>query len=68
VKFEWDKKKEKININKHGISFEQAKLAFMDTDRIITKDINHSSEYEERFFLFWKNQIWNNNREIYIAG
>ena len=30
LKFEWDKKKEKANVKKHGISFEDARTAFYD--------------------------------------
>ena len=32
--FEWDKKKDKANQEKHGISFEDAKQVFEDSDRI----------------------------------
>lgn len=77
MKFEWDKKKENINFKKHGISFEQARMAFMDPNRIITKDINHSSESEERFFCFGKTEfgiltvrftLRDNNIRIFGAG
>ena len=34
VLFEWDTEKEKINIHKHGISFDVAKLVFNDYNRI----------------------------------
>jgi uncharacterized DUF497 family protein len=30
VKFEWDEQKDRINIRKHGISFEDAKAIFED--------------------------------------
>ncbi len=30
VEFEWDENKAQININKHGISFEEAKTVFDD--------------------------------------
>ena len=30
MKFEWDKNKEKINIQKHGVTFEQASYVFAD--------------------------------------
>ena len=30
VKFEWDEQKNKTNINKHGINFEDAKAVFKD--------------------------------------
>jgi len=47
--FEWDETKNKINQEKHYISFELAQLAFFDEKRIILKDISHSED-EERFF------------------
>ena len=49
--FEWDENKNRENIIKHHISFETAKKAFFDPNRIITKDDVHS-EIEERFFCF----------------
>ncbi|MCR4293696.1 MAG: BrnT family toxin [Candidatus Kuenenia sp.] len=30
LRFEWDNRKEKANIKKHGISFEEARIAFYD--------------------------------------
>ena len=30
MKFEWDSEKERINIGKHGITFEQAAYVFSD--------------------------------------
>jgi uncharacterized protein len=47
--FEWDENKNQINIQKHGVSFEEAQDAFMDINRIIIKDSKHSN-VEERFF------------------
>ena len=32
LRFEWDAAKEKSNIRKHGISFEEARTAFQDED------------------------------------
>ena len=48
--FEWDKKKEKANIKKYGISFEEARTAFYDEYAIQFFDPDHSDE-EERFLL-----------------
>jgi len=47
--FEWDDNKNKINQKKHGVSFALSQLAFLDHNRIILKDLNHSTE-EERFY------------------
>ena len=53
VSFEWYERKNKLNQNKHGISFEEAQLAFYDKNRIIAKDLEHSKS-EERFYCFGK--------------
>ena len=47
--FEWDDNKDKTNQKKHGVSFALAQLAFLDHNRIILKDLEHSAE-EERFY------------------
>ena len=41
MKFEWDEQKNRINIRKHGISFEDAKAIFEDV-RITAVDIRQS--------------------------
>ena len=50
LKFEWDDNKNKTNIEKHGISFEEAASVFQDDDALIISDEDHS-ESEERFVL-----------------
>ena len=40
----WDKKKNEINIKKHGISFELATKIFLDEARIEWYDENHSTD------------------------
>ena len=50
VKFEWDAKKDKQKQEKHGVSFE---YAFIDPDRIIAEDLNHSQK-EKRYYCFGK--------------
>lgn len=49
--FDWDENKNKENEKKHHVSFEVAKTAFFDPNRIIAKDSAHS-ETEERYFCF----------------
>jgi uncharacterized protein len=49
ARFEWDLEKNKENQSKHHISFAKAQLAFLDPQRIVVKDISHSSE-ENRFY------------------
>ena len=50
MKFEWDSNKAKINIEKHGISFEEASTVFDDEQGILFDDPDHSLE-EDRFIL-----------------
>ena len=52
--FEWDQRKNEINLAKHGISFYVAQRAFLDPHRIIAEDIAHSSGHEKRYFCFGK--------------
>ena len=47
MKFEWDENKNKENIKKHGVPFEEAKTIFF-SDFIEKPDIDHS-EGEDRF-------------------
>jgi len=50
MKFEWDKNKEKINIQKHGITFEQASYVFADKFALSKFDDEHSED-EDRWVL-----------------
>ncbi len=50
--FEWDYNKESENITKHHVSFELAKHAFFDINRITTLDDEHSTKQEKRYFCF----------------
>ena len=51
--FEWDDVKSAVNSVKHGVSFDEAQLAFLDPYRLIYEDIKHSEE-EKRFYCFGK--------------
>lgn len=53
MKFEWDTNKEKINIQKHGITFEQASYVFADPFALNKYDDKHS-ENEDRWVLLGK--------------
>lgn len=50
MKFEWDENKNKVNKEKHGISFEDAKEVFDDDNAILFDDPDHSVG-EERFLI-----------------
>ena len=49
--FEWSEDKNKLNIEKHGVSFYEAQQAFLDPCRIIAEDLEHSRS-EKRYFCF----------------
>jgi len=51
--FEWDEKKNKENVEKHGVDFEDAQYAFADSKLVIAEDIEHSQK-EKRFYCFGK--------------
>jgi uncharacterized protein len=50
LRFEWDEKKNAANRRMHGISFAEARTAFLDQDARLIPDPEHSDE-EERFVL-----------------
>ena len=50
--FDWDIRKDTENRRKHGVSFSQAQYAFSDPNRVIVKDITHSTNREDRYFCF----------------
>jgi len=50
MKFEWDIKKDKSNIKKHGISFNTATNVFLDPNRLEYFDSIHSTD-EERYIV-----------------
>jgi len=49
-RFAWDKGKEKSNVSKHGISFNEAATVFEDEYALYGYDEKHS-ENEERFIV-----------------
>ena len=50
IRFEWDENKNRANIQKHKISFEEAKTVFYDENARLISDPDHSDD-EERFIL-----------------
>ncbi len=49
--FEWDLNKAQGNIEKHGVSFEEAISVFWDEQALLIADPEHSSFNEDRFIL-----------------
>ena len=47
--FEWDRAKNAVNQDKHGVSFAEARRAFVDPARVIYPDLDHSAT-ETRYF------------------
>ena len=50
LRFDWDGRKERANIRKHGVSFEEARTVFFDENAIQFFDPDHSED-EARFIL-----------------
>jgi len=50
IEFAWDRRKARSNLNKHGVSFEEAKAVFLDESARLIDDPDHSAD-EERFLL-----------------
>jgi len=50
IEFSWNEKKAQKNINKHKISFEEAKTVFADENARLIEDPDHSED-EDRFIL-----------------
>ena len=63
LKFDWDTNKNKENIKKHKISFEEAKEVFYDDNAILFDDPNHSDS-EERFLIIGRI----NSLNIYVVS
>jgi uncharacterized DUF497 family protein len=64
IKFEWNEAKASKNIQKHGISFEEASSVFYDDFAIQFYDKNHSVLEEDRFLLLGMS---NNTRLLMVC-
>ena len=58
IDFEWDEDKNRINQDKHKISFEEAKTVFYDLKALIIDDPDHS-EKEDRFIILGLSKVAN---------
>ncbi len=52
ARFDWDPKKDAENQKKHGVAFAEAQFAFADPNRVIARDVTHSTAREARFYCF----------------
>ena len=50
IRFEWDETKNRQNIQKHGVSFQEAQSVFLDDHALRFYDPDHSKD-EDRFLL-----------------
>ena len=50
IRFEWDPRKARSNLKKHGVSFDEASTAFYDENGLVIDDPDHSED-EDRFVL-----------------
>jgi uncharacterized DUF497 family protein len=64
--FEWDSAKDRINQEKHNVSFARAQLAFLDDHRIILEDLEHSLR-EKRYYCLEKVGARHHNSKIYLS-
>ncbi len=56
MEFQWDKKKNEINKQKHGVSFEEACSVFRDENGILIFDPDNS-DLEDRFLLLGRSDV-----------
>ncbi len=50
IQFEWDTRKGRLNLKKHGVSFDEAETVFVDERGLFMSDPQHSED-EDRFIL-----------------
>ena len=48
--FEWDEKKNLLNVEKHGMDFQEARTVFFDEAAILFDDPDHSKD-GDRFLI-----------------
>ena len=63
MEFEWDPRKAKINLRKHGVSFTEAGTIFGYELAITVSDPDHSSD-EDRFITIG----WSDRRRLLIVS
>ena len=63
MELEWDPRKAKNNLNKHGVSFTEAAMVFGDELAITVPDPDHSDE-EDRYITIG----WSDRRRVLIVS
>jgi uncharacterized DUF497 family protein len=57
ISFEWDDEKNKLNQEKHGILFEDARFVFNDPGKVILPDLFHGGEEERWIAIGMVNKV-----------
>jgi uncharacterized DUF497 family protein len=57
LSFEWDDEKNKLNQERHGISFEDARFVFNDPNKVILPDLFHSPDDERWIVIGMVNKV-----------
>jgi uncharacterized protein len=63
MEFEWDRRKARINLRKHGVSFTEAGTIFGDNLAITVSDPDHSDN-EDRYITIG----WSDRRRLLIVS
>jgi uncharacterized protein len=66
LQFEWDAQKAKLNYEKHGVSFDEAKTVFNDPFSITISDSEHSAD-ESRFIDIGDIGLSNHGRLLVVV-
>jgi len=61
--FEWDKRKEAVNIRKHGVSFHEASTVFLDPLSMTFYDPDHAED-EDRYITLGMTK---NGRLLFVS-
>lgn len=51
MQFEWDDEKAEANLDKHGVSFEEALTCFYDPEQIALYDPEHSEDEDRELLI-----------------
>ena len=61
--YEWDAKKAKVNLRKHGVSFEEAATVFLDPLAITFPDPDHFDEEDREITI----GLTTKNRVVFVS-
>ena len=64
ISFDWDKGNIKKNFEKHGVSVQESEEIFSNEPFIISEDMEHSTDNEQRFEALGKTR---ENRKLFVS-